>query len=143
MFSWCYFLELPSQKIIFITLTCNSLNDGLQNKGAGRGNHGPNRGFLPVEFDPWRKPGWVALLTAVLNSAWCKFDIAVQGFILKWKPVFTLSVEGKALGAREYIQFILLGEIWRIYAWSLPQYIFCCYSLYLLYRRGNFTRCWN
>lgn len=108
------------------------MNDGLQNKGAGEGNHGPNRGFLPVEFDPWLKPGWVALLTTVLNSAWCKFNITVQGFILTWKPVFTLPVEGKALRAREYIQFVLLGGIWRIYAWSLPQYIFvvilyiCC-----------------
>lgn len=52
LFSWCYFLELLSHKILFISLTCSTLNDGLQNKGAGGGNHGPKRGFLPVEFDP-------------------------------------------------------------------------------------------
>ena len=52
LFSWCCILELLSHKILFISLTCSTLNDQLQNKGAGGGNHGPKRGFLPVEFDP-------------------------------------------------------------------------------------------
>lgn len=125
-----------------VTLMCNTLNDRIQNKGAGEVKVAEIWNFYQLSLIPDSNLDGLhcyqsSLLWALVGVRHHSLRLHSQAEACALHCQLKVTFKGQ----RIYSQFVLL----RIFdAPTQDHYLdtfFCCYSLYLLYRKGNFTRC--